>query len=210
MNRKFMNYLKSPSLVLEKICEKRMLKKLQKENPFEYRAIQLRYHGVKIGENSRVSKSVVFADHVLIEIGDNVTIAGETKLLTHDASPLIFAKNNEEKNFIYGRIIIGNNVFIGFSSIILPGVTIGNDVIIGAGSVVRKDVPSGFLVMGNPAKIVMKTSVVKKLIFSHKNLLINNLYMSKEINDKMLIDHFKLNERCFDENFYLNHYFCDL
>ena len=51
-------------------------------------------------------------------------------------------------------IIIGNDVWIGTRSIILPGVKIGNGVIIGAGAVVTKDVPPYAIVGGNPAKII--------------------------------------------------------
>ena len=49
---------------------------------------------------------------------------------------------------------IGNNVFVGSGSIILPGVTIGNNVIVGAGSVVRTDIPDDSVVTGNPATII--------------------------------------------------------
>lgn len=53
-------------------------------------------------------------------------------------------------------IIVGNDVWIGGGSIILPGVKIGNNVVVGAGSVVIGDVPSNVLVTGNPAKIKRK------------------------------------------------------
>ena len=55
---------------------------------------------------------------------------------------------------LYPKLIsIGNNVWIGSGSIILPGVSIGNNSIIGAGSVVTHDVPDYALVIGNPARI---------------------------------------------------------
>ena len=53
-------------------------------------------------------------------------------------------------------IVIGNNVWIGSSATICPGVTIGNDVVIGAGAVVVKDVPDSVVVAGVPAKIIRK------------------------------------------------------
>lgn len=52
------------------------------------------------------------------------------------------------------NVKIGNRVFIGAGTIILPGVTIGDDIVIGAGSVVTKDVPSDSVAVGNPAKII--------------------------------------------------------
>ena len=53
-----------------------------------------------------------------------------------------------------GDIVIGNDVWIGYQSCILSGVTIGNGAIIGAKSVVTKDVPPYAIVAGNPAKFI--------------------------------------------------------
>lgn len=83
----------------------------------------------------------------LIEIGDNVTIAPKVIILAHDASTKLtlgFTK--------IGKVIIGDNVFIGAGSIILPNVKIGNNVIIGAGTVISKNIPCNSVVAGNPAK----------------------------------------------------------
>ncbi len=50
-----------------------------------------------------------------------------------------------------GNVVIGNNVFIGADSVILPGVTIGDNVVVGANSTVSRDVPSNVVVAGSPA-----------------------------------------------------------
>ena len=68
---------------------------------------------------------------------------------------------------LFRRVTIGDDVFIGVNSIILPGVEIGNKVVIAAGSVVAKSVPSGVIVGGNPARIIgdfesYKTRVLEK------------------------------------------------
>ena len=49
---------------------------------------------------------------------------------------------------------IGNRVWIGAGTIILPGVTIGDDSVIGAGSVVTKNIPSGVVAVGNPCRVL--------------------------------------------------------
>jgi len=53
-----------------------------------------------------------------------------------------------------GKISIHDNVWIGFNSIILKGVTIGENAIIGAGSVVREDIPANCVASGNPCRII--------------------------------------------------------
>ena len=55
-----------------------------------------------------------------------------------------------------GDIIIGNDVWIGRESVIMPGVTIGDGAIIAAYSVVTKDVPPYGVAGGNPARLVKK------------------------------------------------------
>lgn len=54
----------------------------------------------------------------------------------------------------FGKIVIGDWVYIGNNSLIMPGVTIEDHVLVAAGSVVTKSVPSGVVVGGNPAKIL--------------------------------------------------------
>ena len=55
----------------------------------------------------------------------------------------------------YGKpITIGDNVWIGGSAVVCPGVTIGDNVVVAAGAVVVKDIPSNVVVGGNPAKIL--------------------------------------------------------
>ena len=55
-------------------------------------------------------------------------------------------------------IRIGNNVWIGAHSVVLPGVTIGDNVVIGAGSVVTKDLPSNVVAIGNPCKVLREVN----------------------------------------------------
>jgi virginiamycin A acetyltransferase len=73
----------------------------------------------------------------------------------------IFEKWNEnipslDKMPLKGDTIIGNDVWIGQNSTILPGVRIGDGVIIGTKSVVGSNVEPYSIVAGNPAKIIRK------------------------------------------------------
>ena len=53
-----------------------------------------------------------------------------------------------------GRVTIGNNVFIGANTIILPNLRIGDDCVIGANSVVTHDIPDYSVAVGAPAKVI--------------------------------------------------------
>ena len=110
--------------------------------------------GLVVGKNfSRLNQVIIDDSHTwLIEIGDNVTLAPRVHILAHDAS----TKNVLGYTKI-GRVSIGNRVFIGAGTVVLPGVTIGNDVIIGANSTVTHDIPDGMLATGCPAKILCST-----------------------------------------------------
>jgi len=55
---------------------------------------------------------------------------------------------------VFGPIVVEDNVFIGFNSIILPGVRIGHDSVIGAGSVVTRSIPPRSVAAGVPAKVI--------------------------------------------------------
>lgn len=109
-----------------------------------------RQKGAKIGENCSIRTKYFGTEPWLIEIGNNVTLAADVKLITHDGSGSLFGRR-----FRYRKIIIGNNVFIGMNSIVLLGVEIGDNVVVGAGSVLTKSIPSNSVVAGNPAKIIM-------------------------------------------------------
>ncbi|MFZ5437811.1 MAG: acyltransferase [Patescibacteria group bacterium] len=82
-----------------------------------------------------------------LEIGSHVDIASEVMIWTsqHDI-------HSENMQTIEAKVTIGDYVFIGPRSIILPGVTVGKGAIIAAGSIVTKDIAPGVIVAGTPAK----------------------------------------------------------
>jgi maltose O-acetyltransferase len=84
-------------------------------------------------------------------------------ILAHDAS--MKRKLGYTK---LGKVNIGNNVFIGAGTIVLPNVTIGDNSIIGAGSLVSKSIPQNMVAAGNPAKIL---STVEEFWSKHKSFM---------------------------------------
>lgn len=112
-------------------------------------------HGLTVGHNfKRLIGTTIDPSHCwLIEIGNDVTLAPRVSLLAHDASTWTMLGYTK-----IAPVRIGDRVFIGEGSIVLPGVTIGSDVIIGANSTVTKDVPAGCVYAGNPARQIGKTA----------------------------------------------------
>lgn len=111
-----------------------------------------RYTGVKIGKNCSIATRNFGSEPYLIEIGDNVQITNDVKFFCHGAA-WVFRQKDPQFDF-FGKIKIGNNVYIGNNALIMAGVTIGDNVIIAAGSVVTKSVENNSIVGGNPAKIL--------------------------------------------------------
>ena len=108
--------------------------------------------GFTHGNNFHMQEDVLIdrGHCMLISVGDDVTLAPRVHLLAHDASTKIWLNCTK-----LGEVIIGNRVFIGAGSIVMPGVTIGDDVIVGAGSIVTKSLRSGYVYVGQPARKFM-------------------------------------------------------
>jgi acetyltransferase-like isoleucine patch superfamily enzyme len=115
--------------------------------------VATRHFGVKVGERCRILSFNFGSEPWLVEIGDHVTISLNVHFVTHDGAGWL-VDDERGRRFKYGRIRIGNDVFVGIGSVILPGVRIGDRCVIGAGSVVTRSVPDGYVVAGNPARVL--------------------------------------------------------
>jgi acetyltransferase-like isoleucine patch superfamily enzyme len=73
--------------------------------------------------------------------------------VTHDGGTLILRKEVPDLEWT-APITVGNDVYIGFRTMIMPGVNIGSRVIIGAGSIVTKDIPDNSVAAGVPARVI--------------------------------------------------------
>ncbi len=107
---------------------------------------------MKLGEKVFFNFNCVVLDVAPVTIGSrtlfapNVQVYTATHPIDHKerAAGLEFAK----------PIVIGEDVWVGGSAVICPGVTIGDRSIIGAGSVVTKDIPADVIAAGNPCKVI--------------------------------------------------------
>lgn len=128
-----------------------LLKSLAKRLNGEVPTRTLIARGMKVGADfSRQQGCYIDPTHCfLIEIGNHVTMSIRVTLMAHDASTKKYLGYTK-----IGKIIIGDNVFIGANATVLPGVSIGDNAVVGANSVVAKDVPKDTVVAGNPARVV--------------------------------------------------------
>ena len=109
-------------------------------------------YNIEVGENFFANYNFTVLDVGKVRIGANAQIAPNVSIYTagHPVHP-----DSRNSGYEYGiSITIGDNVWIGGSVCILPGVTIGNNVVIGAGSVVTKDIPDNVIAAGNPCRII--------------------------------------------------------
>ena len=157
--------------------------------PNELRVRLLRAQGVTIGRDCLVYTPYFGVEPYLVEIGDHVAISSGTEFITHDAVGWVFPDHPHMG--LFGCIRVGNNTFFGLNCTVLPGTTIGSNCVIGAGSVVRGNIADGSVVMGNPARVVMTTALLKELSVHHRNRLDTHLLSSKE-KRRVLRRHFGL------------------
>lgn len=139
--------------------------------------------GLKVGENfNRQQGCFIDPTHCwLIEIGNNVVMSIRVVILAHDASTKIIVGHTK-----IGKVIIGDNVFFGANSMVLPGVTIGDNSIIGANSVVTGDIPSNVVVAGCPAKIIYTLEEYRKKVsleFEGSDSVFGNDFLYGRISD---------------------------
>lgn len=111
---------------------------------------------IEIGENTSIGQNFHIISAGKLIIGKDVTISGNVFIsnFNHDYHeidlPIL-----DQKNIIF-ETIIGDNCFIGYGAVILPGSKLGKQCIVGANAVVRGKFPDYCVVAGSPAKIIKK------------------------------------------------------
>lgn len=112
---------------------------------------------ISLGDHVFVGHNVVFTVSASVRVGRDVLIAGNVSISDYDGHPVEAASRRAgDPTPPEGikPVVIGDDVWIGTSAMILKGVTIGDRSIVGAGAVVVKDVPPDSVVAGNPARVV--------------------------------------------------------
>ena len=109
---------------------------------------------ISVGRRFFANFHLTILDEARVTIGDDCFIGPNVSIYTacHSTDPV---ERNSRREWAE-PVTIGDNVWIGGSVTILPGVTIGNNVTIGAGSVVTKDIPDNVVAVGNPCRVAKK------------------------------------------------------
>jgi len=120
--------------------------------------------GVQFGKNCKFGSKNFGSEPYLIKIGDNFYSSSKVQFITHDGSVNVLRNLYPELHDIdyFSPIIIGNNVFIGYGAIILPGSIIEDNVIVGAGSIVKGFLKKNSVYAGNPAKYICSLEEYKE------------------------------------------------
>lgn len=107
-----------------------------------------------IGSGSIINEQVIIAVTEKVSIGANCMLAPRVYIL--DVSHKYDSRDIpiSAQGYISSPVVIGDDVWIGTQTVILPGVKIGNGAIIGANSVVTRDVVAHSIVAGAPAKFI--------------------------------------------------------
>lgn len=107
---------------------------------------------IRVGKRFFANFNLTILDEARVTIGDDCFIGPNVSIYTacHSTDPV---ERNTRREWAE-PVTIGDNVWIGGSVTILPGVTIGSNVTIGAGSVVTKDIPDNVVAVGNPCKVI--------------------------------------------------------
>lgn len=109
---------------------------------------------ISVGRRFFANFNLTILDEASVTIGDDCFVGPNVSIYTacHSTDPV---ERNTRMEWAE-HVTIGDNVWIGGSVTILPGVTIGNNVTIGAGSVVTKDIPDNVVAVGNPCKVIKR------------------------------------------------------
>lgn len=122
---------------------------------------------ISVGRDTFIGSGTVISAAKKVRVGNNCLISNNCYICDHNSHSLrMHDRRTDVKNYIGGKknwknieikpTVIGNDVWVGYGSIILKGVSIGDGAIVGAGSIVTKNILKHTIVAGNPAKLVRK------------------------------------------------------
>lgn len=148
-------------------------------------ASYFRSKGAQIGENVDFYGASLYtlgSEPYLISIGSRVTISHGVDFITHDGGMRV-ARAEHPNAYLYGRIRVEDDCFIGAHCTLLLGATVGAGSVIGAGSIVTGKIPEGVVAVGAPAKPLKS---VEDYVASKKHLWIDTTGLTRAAKRNLL------------------------
>ena len=143
---------------------------------FASREQYARFIGVNLGVNNDIQDNDLWSSEPwLITVGNDCQFVLGARIFTHGGGRVLRAIEKDFDSF--GKVIIGNRVYLGANSLVMPGCIIGDCVLVAAGSVVTKSVPSNVVVGGNPARIIC---TIEEFYNKNKKYNVHTKYMTKD------------------------------
>lgn len=141
--------------------------------------------GVKIEKNCLICTPIYpCKDNCLLEIKDDVVISTDVMFVLHDFSASRVVKGTSN---MFGKIIIGNNSFIGARAVIMYGVELADNTIVAAGSLVTKSFHQGNIVIGgNPAKVIGTWEQLRPKVKKYGVIGVNAKELMEQYPDKLV------------------------
>lgn len=127
-----------------------------------------------LGDNVYANFNLTLVDDTYIYIGNSVMIGPNVTIATagHPIDPNL-RRDVAQFNI---PVRIGDNVWIGANSVLLPGVTIGENSVIGAGSIVTKNIPANVVAVGNPCRVLREVGQHDKDYYFKDRKLEQNMF----------------------------------
>jgi acetyltransferase-like isoleucine patch superfamily enzyme len=111
---------------------------------------------VRIGDRCLIGKGSGIVGHFSITIGNDVWTGHHVYITDQNHGYENIALPISQQSQPERAVVIGDESWLGYGSVVLPGVTIGKHVVIGANSVVTRDIPDYSVAVGSPARVVRK------------------------------------------------------
>jgi acetyltransferase-like isoleucine patch superfamily enzyme len=153
---------------------------------------RLRAQGVRIGEGCVIYAASFSTEPYLVTLGNRVGVSGGVKFLAHDGVAWMLRPRRPSAQ-IFGTIEVGDDCFIGENALLLPGTAIGRGSIVGAGAVVRGRFAENSLIVGNPAKVVGRASLLIEMMHRSADTL-DTVHLTPTERRTLLLRHFRVSD----------------
>lgn len=193
----FQRYNRIINIILAEIPERYDFASFAEESILGLPAHVANPQNVFVGNHVRIQSglTIINAPTERVSIGDYSVIAPNVTIVTNSHRSTVgktqFEISETHENDKSGDVMIGEDVWIGTNSTILPGVQIGRGAIIGAGAVVTKNVPPYSVFAGVPAKIIAAVFRKEDILLHESKIYSQEDRMPKEAIDKLFDENLK-------------------